>query len=143
MRLLRFRRAALFVVGAGVVLAGSGLAASAQAQPIQPDYTCPNPSVCVFQGTNFDGYHWSYDTHAYADEWISLAAPPGDFNLPWGSVHNNSNSSVRFEDTSGNYICVFPNTKLAPPLLKNAARNYRYMYIEYGNTNCSANPPPP
>lgn len=122
--------------------AGSAHATSAHTRSIQPDYTCPSRHVCVFHGTSFNGYHHAYATTSNKNKWISLTASPGNFSLPWGSVNNNSGSSVRFENTSGDWECIFPHIKasVGNHVLANATRHYRYMYIEYGNTECSANP---
>src|SRR2546429_9818478 len=57
---------------------------------VTPAFTCASRTFCLFHGPNLDGYHFSSTTDVYNGKWLSVTAAPFDFNLPWGSLHNNS-----------------------------------------------------
>lgn len=155
-RLFRGRRAALLMATAimslGITAASAQAATvnSSHASPTAPttlvkasvslDFTCPGKTVCVFQDNNWTGVHESFPTADYSEQWINLVSPPpgvtSGLTLPWDSFHNNSGSSVVFYDAqTGQPDCFFPNTKISG--LGSSIGNDRYMWIEFGNTNCT------
>jgi hypothetical protein len=111
-----------------------------------PDFTCPEPALCVFQGSNFDGNVTSFVPSLVGDQWLSLTA--NGLSLPWGSLNNNSGSCVLFGNASApanqQLVPVLPFTRedgaqlSAFPYLQGG----RWIYIEYGNPNCTKSPIP-
>jgi hypothetical protein len=110
-------------------------------------FTCNEPSVCVFQGGNFDGNAISFVPSLVGDQWISLTA--SGIYLPWGSYNNNSGSCVLFGNASApanqQLVDGLPFTKADSAQLSiyPYVQAGRYIYIEYGNKNCTKSPIPP
>lgn len=102
-----------------------------------PDFTCPSPAVCVFQNGNFTGNVAIFPTQSDSGVWINLTNPFGQggiLTLPWGSFNDNSGSSVAFGDAqTGQTKCYPAHSRVAYP----SVTAYRYMWIEYGVTNCT------
>jgi hypothetical protein len=104
-----------------------------------PDFTCASRTFCLFHGPNETGYHFSFTTDVYNGKWLSVTAAPFDFNLPWGSLHNNSNSTAFFYYAQKNKeYCLRPGSIGNPPDSGNAADlgSARYIFIKYGITTC-------
>lgn len=117
-------------------------------EPVQgtaaaPDFTCPSATFCLFQDPNLTGHHFSFTTDVYNGRWLSVTADPYDFSLPWGSLHNNSNSTEYFYDEQTNHeYCVLPGAS-GNPTGDSANMIYaRYLYIKYGVTTCQYPSPP-
>jgi hypothetical protein len=68
----------------------------------QPDFTCSSPGICVFQGPDFNGNPTDFVPSLEPDTWLSLTQ--FGLTLPWGSVNNNSGSSIRFEDAQNGHF---------------------------------------
>src|ERR1035437_2234341 len=124
--------------------------APATAKPaVQPDFTCNTPGVCFFDGADFTGAATNYIPSLEPDRWLSLTQD--GLTLPWGSLNNNSGSSVVVEDAQdGHSHCFPPNGQWTEAEIDNnispffsGIRSFRYVYIEYGNTLCSGSYPPP
>jgi hypothetical protein len=118
-------------------------AKSVQSIAAAPDFTCPSRTFCLFQDPNLTGYNFSFTTDVYNGEWLSVTADPFIFSLPWGSLHNNSDSTVYFFDkqTRTEY-CVTPNSSGNPTGPAARMVNARYLYIKYGITTCQYPDPP-
>lgn len=158
------RKAAMIAAALAIVASGASTASAqaatlsrphlrtveATAKPAgQTDPTCNSPGVCFFDGANFTGPHTGYVPSLEPDQWLSLTQD--GLTLPWGSLHNNSGSSVVVEDAQdGHSHCFPPNGKWTETEIDNnispffsGIRSFRYVYIEYGNTLCSGSFPPP
>jgi hypothetical protein len=136
--------------GAATLLAAAamtlGVTAAAQAAPApkatkfytSPDFHCLTASACVFQGRNWTGFAEGFPTASDSEQWIDLTNPfgggPSGLKLPWGSFNDNSGSSVAFGDDQTNHTkCYPPHSRISEP----SVTHYRYLWIEFGNTNCT------
>lgn len=112
-----------------------------------PEFTCGEPSLCVFQGSNFNGNVTSFTPSLVGDRWLSLTA--NGLSLPWGSYNNNSGSCVLFANASApanqRLVDGLPFTREDGAALSifPYLQGGRYIYIEYGNKNCTKSPIPP
>lgn len=115
------------------VLISLSVSATAAQASTTSGFHCLSPTVCVFQAANWSGTVATFPTHTYPDQWVSITAGY-NVTLPWGSFYDNSGSSVAFGDaeTQQTY-CYKPGSRINEP----PQTNYRYIWIEYGNTNCS------
>jgi hypothetical protein len=94
---------------------------------------CPSPAVCVFQNTGLTGTVLVVST-AVNSTWINLTA--NGLSLPWGSFNDNSGSSVVFGDAqTGVETCYPAGTRNGNP--PSSVRSDRYMWIEFGVTDCT------
>jgi hypothetical protein len=109
--------------------------AIAAATSADPDFTCPDSSVCVFQDLGWSGNPVGvFPTAAYSEQWTNLVSSAG-LALPWGSFNNNSGSSVVFGDAQTKTVaCYLPHARISEPPV---VTHYRYMWIEFGNTTCT------
>ncbi|HEY3902912.1 MAG TPA: hypothetical protein VGM14_03250 [Streptosporangiaceae bacterium] len=134
-----FGRAAIAI--AATALTSLGVAApAAQAATAGPRFSCDNyyPALCIFQGSQWSGTAIALSTTLYGDSWVSITNPSGNgpsgITLPWGSFNDDSGSSVAFGDAqTGQIMCYTPGTRLSEPQV----RSYRWVWIEFGNTNCT------
>lgn len=109
---------------------------------VQPDFTCPNPGVCVFDGDSFNNDVVVIDPATEGGSWLSLTGL--GLTLPWGSFNNNSGSSVVFGDQAQQIKCFGPGTRLDAAQIDSIAswiRLARYVFVEFGNTTCSGSHP--
>jgi hypothetical protein len=152
MKLHRFSRTAILLMSAaifplGIITVSAQAATVSSARPratvstavarthASPDFTCPSASVCVFQDNNWSGAVFIIPTANGGETWVDLTTG-GALALPWRSFHDNSGSSVTFGDAqTGLETCFLPGTKLDK--LGTSFGNYRYMWIEFGNTGCT------
>lgn len=108
-----------------------------------PDFTCPSSTFCLFQDTNLAGHHYSFTTDVWNGFWFSVTQNPFNFTLPWGSFHNNSDSTAYFYDAQINTLyCVLPNTEGTPIGPVASEVHARYLYIKYGVSTCQFPDPP-
>ena len=129
------------LVAVTVSLTTTGTAAFAKKPVVQPNFTCPSPGVCIFHGDNWDLYHYTWIPADSGGHWIDITAAPSSFNLPWGSINNNSNSDVWFENYTGSgWGCVYANVRTNGAAV-DGLNDYRYMWIQYGIDGCSQRPP--
>jgi len=107
-------------------------------------YTCPNHTICFFQGENFNGNVAALSTQANGHQWVSLLAH-GIPSLPWGSVNNNSDSCARIGNSAGETAPILPHVRLNGNQIDNRIKSWRWVYIFYGNSSCPTTgyPPPP
>lgn len=135
------RRWRLLALTAGLaLLAALSVPAEAMAAP---DFTCGSPSVCVFDGSNFNGNETSFVPSLVGDQWLSLTM--NGITLPWGSFNNNSGSCVIFYNASAaEAFYAEAHVRLDAAQLSAATLAGRYIYIEYGYPDCGdANVPSP
>ncbi len=106
----------------------------------KPRFLCDDfaPAVCVFQQGNFTGTAVPFATSMWRDQWVTLTQQ--GFMLPWGSFNDDSGSSVVFGDAqTGNKICYPAHSRIPFPT---TVIHYRFMWIEFGETNCGGSVPP-
>jgi hypothetical protein len=116
---------------------GGGITHPAATSGATPNFTCPSHTLCIFQDAKWRGTVGEYQTSDWAGAWVSLTTT-SSLTLPWKSFHNNSGSSVMFGDyQTGAEECIRPDSKLSDP----PEIHYGYIWIEYGNTNCTGNVP--
>lgn len=115
-------------------MTASSAAPSAVAASVTPDFTCPAPAVCVFDGANGTGVHGVIPTSDNL-HWVNMTAKTG-ISLPWASFHDDSGSSVVFGDaqTGKTSQCFLPGSEFNVPTSIGADR---YVWIEFGNTDCT------
>jgi len=158
-RLLAGRIAAVLMAGAALLAAG-GAAVPALAAPaviphgtmatrsvttissVQPDFTCPRPSVCLFPHNDFTGKYPAWGgpavlaTDVWNGQWYSFSQA-GASNPNPGSLNDNSNSVMWVYAKNINVgICLTPGRYTLE-------HTYGYFYIEFGVTACPASPPKP
>ena len=151
-RLLTGRIAAV-LVAATALLAMGGTAASAQAatagtsrgamvtrsitapSPVQPDFTCASPTVCLFPNNDFTGNYpaWGGPAELAADvwngQWYSFSQANASNPNP-GSLNDDSNSVMWvYAKDSGARWCLTPGKYVL-------AHTYGYFFIEFGVTSC-------
>ena len=134
-----FARTAIAIAATAIASLGVS-AAAAQTTTASPRFLCDNyaPALCIFQGSQWSGTAEYLPTTLYGDRWVSVTNPSGNgpsgITLPWGSFNDDSGSSVAFGDAqTGQIMCYTPGTRLSEPPVK----SYRYVWIEFGNTDCS------
>ena len=134
-----FARTAIAIAATAIASLGVS-AATAQAAPASPRFQCDNfaPALCIFQGSQWSGTAIELSTQLYGNRWVSITNPSGNgpsgITLPWGSFNDDSGSSVAFGDAqTGQIMCYKPGTRLSEPQV----RSYRYVWIEFGNTDCT------
>lgn len=132
-------RAAVVIAATVALLSGAGMAAAQSQAPAHTgraavvlDCAALAPRVCVYQDTGYTGLEVNFIPSETGGHWISLTA--AGLSLPWGSFHNDSQSSVVFGDAqTGAWICFPENTGRTSVSIG----SYRYMWIEYGIPDCS------
>jgi hypothetical protein len=108
-----------------------------------PDFTCPSRSFCLFQEPNLVGNVFVFTTDVYNGQWFSVTASPFDFSLPWGSLNDNSNSTVYFWDAqTGNEYCITPGQRGNPTGSSAGVIHARYIFIKLGVPTCLYPTPP-
>jgi hypothetical protein len=130
-RRLSLLLAVTFVLSLGPA-ASAGASVSA-GRGASPDFTCPDPGVCIFQNSDYTGIHHTYTPSTDGGFWsfVSGIFPPSGTGVPQ-SVNNNSGSAVEFYSTSaGKYRCVAPDTREGL-----VEYPFDYIYIRYGASNC-------
>ena len=117
-----------------VPLAATSNAPSAVAASVTPDFACPTPAVCVFDGQNGTGAHGTIPTSDNG-RWVNMTQLTG-IALPWQSFHDRSGSSVVFGDaqTGQRSPCFTPGSEFNVP---SSIGEDRYVWIEFGNTGCT------
>jgi hypothetical protein len=109
---------------------------------VQPDFTCPSATVCLFPNNDFTGSYPDWGgpaelaTDVWNGEWYSFAQAGASDPNP-GSLNDNSNSVmwVYAKDINAG-ICLTPGRYILE-------HTYGYFFIEFGVTTCPANPPNP
>jgi hypothetical protein len=128
------------LLGMAPAQAGTNVAMAARsaATSVTPDFTCHTKSVCVFDGPNGTGVHGTFPT-SDSEHWINMTQKTA-ITLPWASFHDNSGSSVVFGDKqTGAKQCFLPGSKFN---VTNFVGRDRYIWIEFGNTDCTGHVDP-
>jgi hypothetical protein len=158
-RLLTGRMAAVLMAGAALLASGAtavpALAATAGTPhvtmatrsvttipTVQPDFTCPRPSVCLFPNNDFTGNYPAWDgpavlaTDVWNGQWYSFAQADASNPNP-GSLNDNSNSVMWVYAKNINVgFCLTPGRYTLQ-------HTYGYFFIEFGITTCPSNDRPP
>ena len=96
--------------------------------------------MCVFQDSDFTGNPYGWPTASYSGYWVNLTGT-SSIALPWGSFNDNSGSSVAFgEASTGNTKCYAAGSRISSPS-PSWVTSSRYMYIEYGVSDCTVSLP--
>src|SRR5882724_4042607 len=137
------RRHRVAVVAVAITSCTLGIAAPAQAAR-NPHFTCSDRTICFFQGHNFDGNVAELSTSFFRDEWLSLTDL--GLTIPWGSVHNKSDSCTLISNSSGSSRSpILHNVRLDSAHISSASMNEKWIFIEFSNPRCDKSdvPPPP
>lgn len=136
-----FARTAIAIAATALTSLGVSAAAAQTTTAASPRFQCENnyPALCIFQGSQWSGTAIALSTTLYSNHWVSITNPSGNgpsgITLPWGSFNDDSGSSVAFGDAlTGQIMCYKPGTRLSEPQV----RSYRWVWIEFGNTGCTA-----
>jgi hypothetical protein len=133
------------VAGASTLITSCTLGIAAPAQAANdPDFTCPDRTICFFQGDNFNGNVAPLGTSFFRDEWLSLTDL--GLTIPWGSVNNKSDSCTLVSNASGSSrASVLPHVRFDSAHIPSDVRHEKWIFIEYGNPRCNKSdvPPPP
>lgn len=107
---------------------------------VTPDFTCPNPALCLFQENNWSGTPVVYTPSSQGGHWISIA---GSLIEPWGSFNDNSGSSVVFDNTTSNQeFCFTAGSRHEESQGTPNVWHAQWLWITYGIGDCSSIPPP-
>jgi hypothetical protein len=139
--LLIGRMAAMFFAAGSLLVlgVGAGPAQAAPKSPVGTDSACPtSASVCIYKKTHYKGTEHTFKTSTFKDTWTNLK----NYDVfPWGSLKDNSGSSVYFYNKSAKHESCFKKHSRSPNPGK-VVRHSRYMYIRYGSNSCSHITPP-
>lgn len=159
MKRLLTGRVAAVLVAAAALFASVGTAASSQAATntshgtmamrsvtalpsVQPDFTCPGRTVCLFPNNDFTGNYPGWGgpaelaTDVWNGQWYSFSQASASNPNP-GSLNDNSNSVMWIYAKDLNQaVCLTPGRYVLQ-------HTYGYFFIQFGVTTCAANPPGP
>lgn len=155
-RLLTGRTAAVLMTAAALIASG-GIAASAQAaaptgtmsarsviapESVQPDFTCPGKTVCLFPNDDYTGNYpaWGGPATLATDVWNGRwyhFSDAGASNPNPGSLHDNSGSIIWIYAKDLNRpVCLTPGKY-------DLNHVYGYFFIRFGVQFCTVKAPTP
>lgn len=115
----------------GCALVGGAVGAGAANAAVQPNFTCPGNTVCLFQTNNFTGGENSLVPGVDGNKWLSttvVTSTGGKVHA--GSVNDNTTSIIWvYNKSNGSNECLGPGKH-------SLNGSFGFIQIKPGVTNC-------